>query len=403
VIKIVKPADLTGSSVRLVTNYVHSLLFLAPVSIHAAACQFLYFYFKKTKLMKTKFRWLLLLLLPLDLLIVFVVVISLSDYTPKPMEEIDINAKQGMMAVVPDTFSLITWNIGYGGLGREMDFFYDGGQQVRATKSQTSDWFGQISQWLKEREQTEFLLLQEVDFKARRSYRMPQHSLLSEVLAKHHHVQAVNYDVLFVPVPLRAPMGYVKAGMMTFSLQQPGASSRHAYPSIAGWPDRLFLLDRCFIETRYNLPNGKELVVLNTHNSAFVKDQQLMMEELKVIKDKMESEVLAGNAVVAGGDWNMNPPGFVPAGSYSGHRFVSLPVSIPDDFFGHNWQFAYDPSAPSNRHLDQPYAKGLTGSTTIDFFIVSDMLEVLETTVNDIGFQSSDHNPVTVRLRLKHP
>jgi endonuclease/exonuclease/phosphatase family metal-dependent hydrolase len=356
---------------------------------------------QKTSLMKRRFRWLLLLLLPIDLLIVFVVVISLSDYTPKPMEDIDISPKHDFMTVVPDTFSLISWNIGYGGLGQEMDFFYDGGKQVRASKNKTSEWFEKISLWLKEREQTDFVLLQEVDFKARRSYRMPQHSLLSEVLSKHHQTRAVNYDVLFVPVPLRAPMGYVKAGMMTFSLQQPVVSRRHAYPSISGWPERLFLLDRCFIETRYNLSNGKELVVLNTHNSAFISDQQLMLEELRVIKQIMESEALAGNAVVAGGDWNMNPPGFVPAGNYSGHRFVSLPVAIPDDFFGHNWQFVFDPAAPSNRHLDQPYAKGLTGSTTIDFFIVSDQLEVLETTVNDLNFESSDHNPVTIRLRLK--
>lgn len=353
--------------------------------------------------MKRNFRWWLLLLLPLDALIVFVVVISLSDFTPKPMETAEITAVRESDPVIPDTFSLISWNIGYGGLGSSMDFFYDGGKKVRAGKQQTTVWFEAIGNWLRIHESTDFILLQEVDFKAKRSYKMPQDRLLSDILHNHHAVRTLNYDVLFVPVPITAPMGYVKAGLMTLSRSRPSASFRHAYPSISGWPERLFLLDRCFLETRYTLPDGKELVVLNTHNSAFVDDQQLMLQELEVIRDKMRAETLAGNMVVAGGDWNMNPPGFVPNTTYSGHRFVPLPVSIPDGFFGNEWLFVYDNRAPSNRHLDQAYTKGTTGSTTIDFFIVSDMLEVVAHEVIDLGFENSDHNPVRISLRPKNP
>lgn len=355
---------------------------------------------QKTKLMKRNFRWWLLLLLPIDALIVFVVAISLFDFTPKPMEAAEVISGRKSDPVVPDTFSVISWNIGYGGLGSSMDFFYDGGKMVRTGKQQTTIWFEAIGNWLRNHDSTDFILLQEVDFKAKRSYKMPQDRLLADVLHHHHAVRTVNYDVLFVPVPVTAPMGYVKAGMMTFSRNRPSASFRHAYPSIAGWPERLFLLDRCFLETRHTLPGGKELVLLNTHNSAFVDDQQLMLQELEVIREKMNTETLAGNVVVAGGDWNMNPPGFKPDETYAGHRFVSLPVSIPEGFFGNGWKIVSDNRVPSNRHLDQAYTKGTTGSTTIDFFIVSDMLEVIAHEVIDLGFENSDHNPVRISLRL---
>ncbi|MBS4057112.1 MAG: hypothetical protein KGZ82_07340 [Bacteroidales bacterium] len=328
----------------------------------------------------------------------FLVYVSITDFTPDDMEQLRIKRRDNPTTIAKTDFTIMTWNIGYAGLGHEMDFFYDGGKKVRATKEQSAAYLGSVKAFLADEHATNFILLQEVDIKAKRSYRVNQRQILTDVLYHDDVVSAVNYQIPFVPVPLFRPMGQVKAGMMTFARFEPTVAIRHAYPSIAGWPERLFLLDRCFIETRFAMQNGKELVLINTHNSAFVDDQSLMQQELDVIAGMMTAEYEKGNYVVAGGDWNMNPPDFEPLNDYRGNRYVPAEVSIPASMLAPDWQYAFDASVPSNRHLDEPYTKGETGTTTLDFFILSPNIELISVEARDLGFEFSDHNPVIMRI-----
>jgi endonuclease/exonuclease/phosphatase family metal-dependent hydrolase len=243
--------------------------------------------------------------------------------------------------------------------------------------------------------------LQEVDFDAKRSYRFNQSNLIADALPMHNFATAINYKVSYVPVPLSEPMGRVKSGMMQLSKYVPSVENRHAYPQILPWPDRLFLLDRCFTESRFNLSNGKELIVINTHNSAFVDQQELMEKELAVIKAFMLMEYQKGNYVVAGGDWNMNPPNYKPAENYNGHIYAASAVAITSEYLPADWIIAFDPAHPSNRHLDQAFVKGVTPTTTIDYFIVSPNVQLLKLEAIDLDFADSDHNPIFIELMLK--
>jgi len=44
--------------------------------------------------------------------------------------------------------------------------------------------------------------------------------------------------------------------------------------------------------------------------------------------------------------------------------------------------------------------KGVNGTTTIDYFIVSPNIKVLQTKTIDLNFENSDHNPVFIKLCL---
>lgn len=329
----------------------------------------------------------------------FLLYLNIHDFNPDAHENLK-PVGQAYQRQVPANFRLVSWNIGYAGLGKSMDFFYDGGKQVRAGKEQSEEWLHDITAWIAQHADIDFLLLQEVDFDSKRSYRKNQQLQLAEVLPNHEYVSAVNYDVPFVPVPLREPMGSVKAGMLSFSAYQSLEATRHAYPQIAGWPDRMFLLDRCFIESRFATTNKKELVILNTHNSAFIDDPVKMNYELKRIQEKMLMEYAMGNYVIAGGDWNMNPPGFIPSNNYRGHRFVSSAVTFPKDIFSIDWTFCFDATTPSNRLLHGAYSRGMTGSTTLDFFIISPNITLEKVETIDLNFRESDHNPVILELNL---
>ena len=255
-----------------------------------------------------------------------------------------------------------------------------------------------IENFVKSHDTINFWLIQEVDKNSHRSYGIDEVSLITRAKKNSIGIFAKNYDCPFVPVPLYEPMGSVVAGQMTFSQYPFSEAKRYAYPLIASWPDKLFLLDRCFILTRFPLDNGKDLVILNTHNSAYVYDSLLRVKELNIMKKKMLEEYNKGNYVVAGGDWNANPPLYQPAGNYDGHRFVPSKVQMSTKTFPKDWKWAFDASAPTNRQNYQPFIKGENGTTCLDYFVLSPNINVITVKTIDLNFENSDHNPVYLKI-----
>ncbi len=330
----------------------------------------------------------------------FILFITVSDFKPSKIDTLIPLDKNSRHQIPQTTFELITWNIGYAGLGAEMDFFYDNGKKVRPTKSLSRKYLDGIKTTLSSH-QPDFWLLQEVDVKSKRSYKVDEVKEIDDLLSNYYGVFTINYKVPFVPVPVAEPMGSVNGGMMSISKYKPIEATRHAYPLIASWPDRLFLLDRCFILTRYTLLfSEQEFVIINTHNSAYVYDSVLRNKELEIIKKTMIEEYAKGNYVIAGGDWNANPPGFEPSGYFNGHRFEASRVKMNSKLLPPDWMWAYDPSAPTNRNNDKAYEKGVNGTTYLDYFIVSPNIEILDIQTIDLEFENSDHNPVSIKIEL---
>ncbi len=298
-----------------------------------------------------------------------------------------------------EEISLLTWNIGYAGLGQDMDFFYDGGKKVRSTKQQTLENHQAILEFLQSMPQTDFMLLQEVDQRAKRSHYLNTPQALKEIFSQHWHAYGTNYRVNFVPVPFYAPMGYVHSGILTTSKPAPILSERISFPGSYPWPDRLFNLDRCMILNRYPVSNGKQLIVVNTHNSAF-DDGSLRLKQMAFMKEIFLKEYNKGNYVIAGGDWNQCPPGFEPEFSFNLFDTTDR-MDIPEDFLP-GWQWAYDPSTPTNRRLKTPYHPASSPTTLIDFFLLSPNVELIQVQGFHLDFKHSDHNPVLTRVELKN-
>ncbi len=331
----------------------------------------------------------------------FILYITLSDYQPKQIEIIVNNGSKNEIFLKKDTISLINWNIGYGGLGKEMDFFYDGGKAVQPSRKMAEKYFGNIIDFISSNDSVDFWLLQEVDVCSKRNYRVNQVEAVKKAKVGSFGVFAMNYKCPYVPVPLNEPMGFVEAGLITFSDFSPEYATRYSYPLIASWPDKLFLLDRCFLLNRYPTERGNDLIVINTHNSAYVYDSILRIEELQILKEIMLKEFAKGNYVIAGGDWNQNPPDYRPTGDYNGHKFVASQVKMNSDFMPDDWLWAFDDSAPSNRSNDKPYTMGGNNTTCLDYYLVSPNIELIDVKVVDLGFNDSDHNPIYLNVRMK--
>lgn len=299
-----------------------------------------------------------------------------------------------------DTISILTWNIGYCGLGKDMDFFYDGGSRMRTSKEATLCNINGIAKTLSDNSDTDFMLLQEIDVKSKRSYHINQVEKLGNGLSKFQKYFAPNYVVELVPMPLSNPLGQINSGLLTLAKSTPKQAVRHSYPDKHPWPEGLFMPKRCFIETRFVTKSGRELVLVNTHNSAY-DDGTLRKLELGLLRKFVVAEHKKGNWVVVGGDWNQNPTGYKQVNADPEALRYFKPSQIPKTFFPKGWHLAWDRKISSNRFLNEPYIEGKTMTTTIDFFLFSPNVELLDVHVLPNGFSCSDHQPVRVKLVLK--
>lgn len=341
----------------------------------------------------------IILWLVITLIVIFIGFLGWQTLTEfRPAKE-DIMLVKDTAVPVPDTINLLTWNIGYFGLGAEMDFFYEGGKMVRPSKELYEKYSHEGLQRIQSFDGLDFILLQEVDTLSRRTYHDNQYRNIREVLPGYHNFFASNY-VAWVPVPISAPMGKVRAGIATFSREEPVEARRVSFESSYSWPMRLFQLKRCFLELRFNTENGKELVLINTHNSAFADAASLREKELSVLKQLMTEEYRKGNYVIIGGDWNQNPPMYDTTSVLEIYRPQVITPGIPDDFLPEGWKYVYDPQHTTNRYVDIPYRVDETNSTLIDFFVVSPNIEVLEVMTIPTGFKESDHQPVKLKIAL---
>ena len=134
------------------------------------------------------------------LFVLFVIYASVSDYKPDPTELVFESENPDTINVSKE-LSLMIWNIGYCGLSDDMDFFYDGGKQVRTSKENVYENFGFIKSTLKNNDSLDFVLLQEVDLHSKRSYYLNELDSFIKVLPDFKSFFGKNYDVTLVPTP----------------------------------------------------------------------------------------------------------------------------------------------------------------------------------------------------------
>jgi endonuclease/exonuclease/phosphatase family metal-dependent hydrolase len=345
------------------------------------------------KILKTILAVILLLLLVFAGIIVYAVI---SDYKP---EEKTVLFHSDKSDTLKDSLeiSLMTWNIGYCGLDRDMDFFYDGGTKVMTPRKKCLENLEAVKKFLRSNDSIDFFLIQEIDRNSKRSYHFDEYDTITKVLEDHHPFFATNYKVFFVPVPPASPMGKVLSGIALFSRYQPSSSVRYAFPGQYGFPKQLFMLDRCFMVNRYPLNNGKELLVINTHNEAF-DPGEIRKAQMAYLKEFLLSEYAKGNYIIAGGDWNQSPPDFKP--EFSNNQINKDQMMMTSDYLPPDWKWVYDNNSPSNRSVIAAYDPATTTTTVIDIFLLSPNVRGISVNCINLNFGNSDHNPVRVKVRL---
>ena len=176
--------------------------------------------------------------------VLFLGVSWIAEYRPDARETVIYDTAEPVF--LPDTLTVLSWNIGYAGLGDDMDFFYDGGKRVRDSRRRTLENLRNIVAELRKAD-ADIMLLQEVDCDSHRSYGIREVDSLRAAFPGYVLSFAYNYRAWWVPIPLRSPMGRVGSGLVTLSRVVPLQAQRVQYPSAFPFPVRLFNLKRCLL------------------------------------------------------------------------------------------------------------------------------------------------------------
>ena len=328
--------------------------------------------------------------------------LSVCEFKPADVTDVKVesNSQVGEFSPFLDQeLTVISWNIGYAGLGKDSDFFMDGGENVSSADQDTvtASLLGIYKQLYTGDNQAGIYMLQEVDKNSARTYGMDE----SDCLGIYNSTYALNYSCPFVPYPL-PPIGRVNSGLLTTTMYDIDSSERISLPCPFDWPVSTANLKRCLLVSYLPIEgSSSKLVIVNLHLEAY-DDGEGKIAQTKQLREFIQSEYEKGNYVIAGGDFNQVFPGGIEKYPNE-HPELWEPGIITEDIMPEGWSLAYDLETPSCRLLNQPYDPADTVNTqyyVIDGFIISPNVELISVETINAGFEFSDHNPVQLKVRL---
>ena len=326
--------------------------------------------------------------------------LTATEFRPEPVESLDFLTHSDEAAAIPEgaELKILSWNVGYAGLGKDSDFFMDGGKNARSADQATvQEYLAGISGLINGGEY-DFVMLQEVDTDSSRTYGINE----AKALAFGTSSFAFNYSCPFVPVPV-PPLGKVNSGLLSCSAYEVSDAQRVSLPCPFSWPLRIANLKRCLMVSYLPIENSdKQLVLVNLHLEAY-DDGEGKIAQTNQLREFIETQYELGNYVIAGGDFNQTFPGSLEVYPMLKVDFWT-PGVLDDSLLPEGWRFAYDTAAPSCRLLNQPYDPSDVENTqyyVIDGFILSPNVELNEVRTLDLAFENSDHNPVELSVTLK--
>ena len=288
-----------------------------------------------------------------------------------------------------DTFSVMTYNIGYLS-GMTNNLAVDRPEQFvseNLTKAQE----------LIDKYTPEFIGFQEIDFNSDRSYNVDQLQEIAKYSQYSYGARAVNWDKNYVPFPYWPPQAH-------FSEMLSGQAVLSKYPIIENSVEVLvkpesnafyynaFYLDRLAQISKIDI-NGRTLIIINVHLEAF--EENTRLEHAKVVLDLFRNYA-KDFPVLLIGDFNSIPPFATKRYEYENDRTTnilfeekSIAAAIPES------QYLEDEASYFTFSSGKPEIK-------IDFiFYNPDRISPIEGTVLKEAGEISDHLPVWFKFVLK--
>ena len=342
----------------------------------------------------------------------YVLYVSLQYYRIKDNTKLNVENNTTNNFEFDKEYKVLTYNIGFGAYDHGFSFFLDEGytrdnkfivgKYAKAiSKKNVINNTNKVIDILKENK-SDVYLIQEIDKKANRSYFVNQVEELIKAFKGYSSVYTSNFHSAYLAYPLHDMIGKSESGLLTLSKYNFYSNIRRSYPVTNEFFKKFFDLDRAFSVHRTKLKNNKELVIVNSHMSAYDKGGNIRKKQLEMLKFFMKEEKEKGNYVIIGGDFNHD---------YANSKTLYMgDKKIPDwvfDLSDKDLIEGYEFVVPVNKNLygtcrgaESPYDKNKTYQVVVDGFIISSNIEA-ESEIINTDYIASDHQPVVLKFKLK--
>ena len=330
------------------------------------------------------------------LILVFVVSFFFwgSSHTVNP-EQYNQISNSGAGTPVNDTFSIITFNIGY----------LSGMTNNKAIDRSKSLFDNNLnaSVSLFQKLKPDFIAFQEIDFDSDRSFNVNQLDELSKQVPLSNWAQAVNWDKRYVPfpyLPVSQQFGKIVSGQGVLSNQTIVQNEIQdlVKPEANPFYYNAFYLDRLAQVTKIDY-NGittsskmDYLVIINVHLEAFHGETRDI--QIKTVLDIYDSYA-KDHPVILCGDFNSTPPGATNPyqddhviETILNHTGIRMAIGMDENKTNEPVYYTFNSENPDRR---------------IDYFFYNpNFIEVLDTRVLNEAKQISDHLPVWMKFAIKN-
>lgn len=352
---------------------------------------------------------------------IYVAYVALQYYRIDDNQTLEIENARTEKVRTEQTYSLLSYNLGFGAYSPEYSFFMDTGEMNDGTKvagiyakgmnkaDVEKNVSGQLA--VSKAQNADFYFFQEVDVKAHRSYNINMFERAKAEFAEYSAVYAENFHTANLLYPFNDPIGKTNAGILTLSRYSTERAVRRSFPITENFIDKLFDLDRCFAVHYLSVEGSeKQLALINLHMSAYDEGGTVRAQQLEMLNGVLKEERAKGNYVIAGGDFNhclIADNGF--DSDEEALQYFESGQKTPDwvkNSVLHNselaegFQIVASLNAATCRGADIPYEAGVNYSTVIDGFLVSDNVTIVSEQTVDTQYAYSDHNPVLLQFKL---
>lgn len=331
-----------------------------------------------------------------------------------------------------DELTITTYNIGFGAYSPDFSFFMDSGTMKDGTTI-----VGKYGKAL-DKEHVEydvdgaikvikdinpdFAFFQEVDKKGQRSYGINQYERISNSFMQYDNHFAENFHSAYLFYPFNDPHGKNISGIVTLSQYKMESAMRKSFTVSTGL-DKFFDLDRCFSVSKIKVNNGKYLVLINLHMSAYDEGGKIRAKQMKELSDFLKEMENEGHYVIAGGDFNHDLLTYNQQYSYTKDNFpfINQTEQVKPDWLAFFFSEDKTTSLPSSyqviaadntstcRAAEMTWQPGINFVTVVDGFIVSNNIDVIENiniqtndeNKNITEYAYSDHQPAFLKFKLR--
>mgnify|MGYP000255444508 CR=1 FL=1 len=341
----------------------------------------------------------------------YVIYMQANYYRIKDRTVLAVENNQQEAVAAGTAYTVTTYNIGFGAYEPEYTFFMDTGEMKNGEKTQGERARAIDAEHVLRNTEGSADLLRALDsdfyFVQRRTWTLPEVTMWTRrqcwanAFDDYGYIYCSAFHSPYLLYPLTEPHGSVESGLVTLSRYAVTESVRRQLPVSESFITKFTDLDRCFVVNRIPVDNGRELVMINLHLSAYDEGGRIRRQQLAMLNDVMKQEYRMGNYVIAGGDFNHDIADTAEIFPTE-QKLPGWVYRLTDEDLSRGLSFVIPENSrevPSCRGADIPYEKGVNYTVTVDGFIVSDNVQAASLVV-DNDFAWSDHQPVRMTFVL---